>query len=131
MFNINIYNRTSLKLAMNLLSQNICLPVDKNIGKFGNLFFFRFKQNNKKNIYIVYICINFTITNIKKEKNKNKNNLRFFKAKILESYISNYSIVRLFDCSIVRSSVILLLPLFICISIQCELNIMYGCDKFH
>ena len=91
MFNINIYNRTSLKLAMNLLSQNICLPVDKNIGKFGNLFFFRFKQNNKKNIYIVYICINFTITNIKKEKNKNKNNLRFFKAKILESYISNYN----------------------------------------
>jgi hypothetical protein len=80
MFNINIYNRTSLKLAMNLLSQNICLPVDKNIGKFGNLFFFRFKQNNKKNIYIVYICINFTITNIKKEKKQKQKQFKIFQS---------------------------------------------------
>ena len=56
MFNINIYNRTSLKFAMNLLSQNICLPVDKNIGKFGNLFFLDLNKIIRK-IYTLYTFV--------------------------------------------------------------------------
>ena len=56
MFNINIYNRTSLKLAMNLLSQNICLPVDKNIGKFGKKIFLDLNKIIRK-LYTLYTFV--------------------------------------------------------------------------